>query len=139
MLSVLCLDPITSKSRFIEDIKIRCFCPSAEMIPASDPRDPVRSYESGDLVRVVVLEVGDILEYRIRIRIIALPMCSQVKVESQRLLAGMNNGSLRPELQNIVKLGLVQPNDLPATYSYSAQVGFIIIYYQPAISFILAF
>jgi len=100
MLSVLCLDPITSKSRFIEDIKIRCFCPSAEMIPASDPRDPVRSYESGDLVRVVVLEV---------------------KVESQRLLAGMNNASLRPELQNIVKLGLVQPNDLPATYSYSAQ------------------
>ena len=57
MLSVLCLDPITSKSRFIEDIKIRCFCPSAEMIPASDPRDPVRSYESGDVVRVVVLEV----------------------------------------------------------------------------------
>jgi len=100
MLSVLCLDPITSKSRFIEDIKIRCFCPSAEMIPASDPRDPVRSYESGDVVRVVVLEV---------------------KVESQRLLAGMNSGSLRPELQNIVKLGLVQANDLPATYSYSAQ------------------
>ena len=63
MLSVLCLDPITSKSRFIEDIKIRCFCPSAEMIPASDPRDPVRSYESGDIVRVVVLEVGLILEY----------------------------------------------------------------------------
>ena len=58
MLSVLCLDPITGKSRFIEDIKIRCFCPSAEMIPASDPRDPVRSYESGDVVRVVVLEVG---------------------------------------------------------------------------------
>ena len=57
MLSVLCLDPITSKSRFIDDIKIRCFCPSAEMIPASDPRDPVRSYESGDIVRVVVLEV----------------------------------------------------------------------------------
>jgi len=100
MLSVLCLDPITAKSRFIEDIKIRCFCPSAEMIPASDPRDPVRSYESGDIVRVVVLEV---------------------KVESQRLLAGMNSASLRPELQNILKLGLVQANDLPATYSYSAQ------------------
>eukprot|EP00092_Neocalanus_flemingeri_P103489 GFUD01132444.1.p1 GENE.GFUD01132444.1~~GFUD01132444.1.p1 ORF type:complete len:836 (+),score=222.84 GFUD01132444.1:36-2543(+) len=100
MLSVLCLDPITAKSRFIEDIKIRCFCPSAEMIPASDPRDPVRSYESGDIVRVVVLEV---------------------KVESQRLLAGMNSSSLRPELQNILKLGLVQANDLPATYSYSAQ------------------
>jgi len=100
MLSVLCLDPITGKSRFIEDIKIRCFCPSAEMIPASDPRDPVRSYESGDVVRVVVLEV---------------------KVESQRLLAGMNCASLRPELQNILKLGLVQANDLPATYSYSAQ------------------
>jgi len=100
MLSVLCLDPITSKSRFIDDIKIRCFCPSAEMIPASDPRDPVRSYESGDIVRVVVLEV---------------------KVESQRLLSGMHSSSLKPELQNIVKLGLVLANDLPSTYSYTSQ------------------
>ena len=71
MLSVLCLDPVTNKSRYIEDLKIRCFCPSGcvicsflnsllifimmlfagEMIPASDPRDPVRSYEAGDIVR----------------------------------------------------------------------------------------
>ena len=104
--------------RFIEDIKIRCFCPSAEMIPASDPRDPVRSYESGDIVRVVVLEV---------------------KVESQRLLAGMNSASLRPELQNILKLGLVQANDLPATYSYSAQVCFNIMLNYPTSSFICRF
>ena len=58
MLTVLCLDPVTNKSRYIEDLKIRCFCPSAEMIPASDPKDPVRSYEAGDTVRVVCLEVG---------------------------------------------------------------------------------
>ena len=42
MLSLLCLDPVTNKSRYIEDLRIRCFCPSGEMIPASDPKDPVR-------------------------------------------------------------------------------------------------
>ena len=100
MLSVLCMDPVTNKSRYIEDLKIRCFCPSGEMVPACDPKDPVRSYEAGDTVRVV---------------------CLEVKLESQRLLAGMKSSGLKPELQNIVKLGLCQPSELPASFSYSAQ------------------
>ena len=100
MLSVLCLDPVTDKSRYIEDLKIRCFCPSGEMVPASDPRDPVRSYEAGDIVRVV---------------------CLEVKLESQRLLAGMKTSGLRPEMAGVVKLGLCPPSQLPAAYSYSAQ------------------
>ena len=58
-----------------QDVKIRCFCPSAEMVPACDTKDPSRAYEGGDLVKVVVLEV---------------------KVESQRLLAGMHITSLPP-------------------------------------------
>ena len=102
MLSVLCLDPITNKSRYIEDLRIRCFCPSGEMIPASDPKDPVRSYEPGDVVRVV---------------------CLEVKLESQRLLAGMKATGLRPELAatGLVKLGLCPPNKLPASFSYTSQ------------------
>ena len=100
MLSVLCLDPVTNKSRYIEDLKIRCFCPAAEMIPASDPSDPLRSYEAGDIVRVV---------------------CLEVKLESQRLMAGMKTSGLKVELQNIVKLGLCQSTDLPASLSYSSQ------------------
>ena len=100
MLSVLCLDPVTDKSRYIEDLRIRCFCPSGEMVPASDPRDPVRSYEAGDIVRVV---------------------CLEVKLESQRLLAGMKTSGLRPEMAGVVKLGLCPPAQLPAAYSYSAQ------------------
>merc|ERR1719270_2096596 len=100
MLTVLCLDPVTDKSRYIEDLRIRCFCPSGEMVPASDPRDPVRSYEAGDIVRVV---------------------CLEVKLESQRLLAGMKTSGLRPEMAGVVKLGLCPPAQLPAAYSYSAQ------------------
>jgi len=100
MLSVLCLDPVTSKSRYIQDLKIRCFCPSGEMIPASDPKDPVRSYETGDIVRVV---------------------CLEVKMESQRLLAGMKVSGLRPEMAGVVKLGLCDPAQLPSAFSYSSQ------------------
>jgi len=43
--------------RYIEDIRVRGFCPSAEMVPANDPRDPGRTYETGDVVRVAILEV----------------------------------------------------------------------------------
>jgi hypothetical protein len=100
MLSVLCLDPATGKSRHIEDVQIRCFCPSAEMVTACDPKDPHRTYESGELVRVVVLEV---------------------KVESQRLLAGMHITSLPPLNRNAVKLGLVAADDLPASYTFANQ------------------
>ena len=35
MLSVLCLDPVTNKSRYIEDLKIRCFCPSGRVISSA--------------------------------------------------------------------------------------------------------
>jgi len=99
MLSVLCLDPITGKSRYIEDVKIRCFCPSAEMVPP-DPKDPGLAYEGGDLVRVVVLEV---------------------KVESQRLLAGMHSTSLPPLSRSQVKLGLVKLAELPAAHTFTGQ------------------
>ena len=99
MLSVLCMDPSTGKSRHIEDAKIRCFCPAAECVPP-DPKNPGGSYSGGELVRVVVLEV---------------------KVESQRLLAGMHMTSLPPLNRNQVKLGIVNVADLPAPYTYAAQ------------------
>ncbi len=52
----------------MDDAKIRCFCPAAEMIPAEDAVDPNRTYEFNDFAYVVVLEV---------------------KREAQRLLVGM--------------------------------------------------
>ena len=60
-----------------------------------------RSYESGDIVRIVVLEV---------------------KRESQRLLGGMRTESLATDLQNIIKLGLVETTELPSTLAYAKQV-----------------
>ena len=43
--------------RYVEDMRIKGFCPSAEMVPAADPRDSDRNYENGDIVRVAILEV----------------------------------------------------------------------------------
>ena len=34
MLSLICLHPATGKSRLLEDLRIRCFCPAAELLPA---------------------------------------------------------------------------------------------------------
>ena len=34
MLSLLCLHPATGKSRLLEDLRIRCFCAAAELLPA---------------------------------------------------------------------------------------------------------
>ena len=99
MLSVLCMDPSTGKSRHIEDAKIRCFCPAAECVPP-DPKNSGASYNGGELVRVVVLEV---------------------KVESQRLLAGMHITSLPPLKRNLARLGIVSVADLPAPYTFAAQ------------------
>ena len=61
-----------------------------------------RSYEPGDVVRVV---------------------CLEVKLESQRLLAGMKISGLRPDLaaSGLVQLGLCPPTQLPAAYTYSGQ------------------
>ena len=60
-------------SRYVDDVKIRCFCPAAEMIPAIDSVDPNRSYELNDYTYVVVLEV---------------------KKDAQRLLVGMKSENL---------------------------------------------
>ena len=50
-------------------------------------------------------------------------VCLEVKLESQRLLAGMKTSGLRPELaaSGAVKLGLCPPAQLPAAYSYSSE------------------
>ena len=50
-------------------------------------------------------------------------VCLEVKLESQRLLAGMKTSGLRPELaaSGAVKLGLCPPAQLPAAYSYSGE------------------
>ena len=59
LLIVLFYNSVFKKNvfRYIEDIRLRGFCPSAEMVPAYDPRDPGRTYETGDVVRVAILEV----------------------------------------------------------------------------------
>lgn len=94
-----------SKSRYIEDLKIKCFCPADELIGSNETLENgrVRSYQTGDFVCVVVLEV---------------------KRDAQRLLVSMKcNTLLKPELAKNkckalgIRLGLV-PNsviDLPPT------------------------
>ena len=45
----------------------------------------------------------------------------EVKLESQRLLAGMKTSGLVPEMTGVVRLGLCPPDQLPASYQFSAQ------------------
>lgn len=67
-------------ARLIDDAKVRCFCPTAEMIPAEDPVDPKRNYEFNDYAYVVVLEV---------------------KREAQRLLVGMKKESVAENIRQV--------------------------------------
>lgn len=97
LLNVQCFGSTTLKSRDLDDLKLRCFCPSAEMIPAqSAVANTQRSYEINDYVCVVVIEV---------------------KKESQRLLVGMKPDLLDESIRDRVKLGLiVSQTDLPQPF-----------------------
>ena len=77
-LIILLVESIISQLcfRYVEDVKIRCFCPAAEMVPAVDAVDPNRSYELNDFTYVVVLEV---------------------KKDAQRLLVGMKSENVPEE------------------------------------------
>jgi len=46
LLSVLCFDPESSKTRAVFDLGLKCFCPAAEIVPAEDGRgfDTVRFF-----------------------------------------------------------------------------------------------
>ena len=92
------------------------------MIPASDPRDPVRSYEAGDIVRYCVPAKCKKKTEQCNDDLVRV-VCLEVKLESQRLLAGMKTSGLRPDLaaSGAVKLGLCPPAQLPAAYSYSGE------------------
>ena len=46
-----------------------------------------------------------------------------MKPESERFLAGMQTESLPPDLQTIVKLGLVPDTDLPSSLKLARQVS----------------
>ena len=52
LLNILGFAPENGKSRYVRDLRVKCFCPSEEMVP-----NQVRPYDSGDVVCVVVLEV----------------------------------------------------------------------------------
>jgi len=93
VLQLVAMDPVSGKSRHVEDLKIKGFCPAAEITAGNE-------YRNEDIVRVAVLEV---------------------KPESEKFLAGMRNCHLPHDLQNIVRLGSVQPSDLPITLRYSYQ------------------
>ena len=96
------------KSRYVKDLKIRCFCPADELIGASETQERgkgrVKSYQIDDLVCVVILEV---------------------KKDVQRLLVSMKTNSLQ-EPDNAkhicravgIRLGLADKgiHDLPISY-----------------------
>ena len=102
LLNCLGFAPGSGKSRYIRDLRIKCFCPSEELLPH------VRPYDGGDVVCVFVLEV---------------------KKENQRLLVGMKpdavkNEAARAKLEkNKIPLGLLQDQqNLPILFDYTEQV-----------------
>lgn len=87
--STLMLTDAIYVCRYVDDVKIRCFCPSAEMVPAEDPVDPNRNYEFNDYAYVVVLEV---------------------KKDAQRLLVGMKKESVCEQLRSDTQYKFVANN-----------------------------
>ena len=98
-----------TKLRYIEDLKVKCFCPADELVGTHETLEKgrVRSYQTGDFVRVVILEV---------------------KRDAQRLLVSMKCSSLlEPDLaeqrcRNLgIHLGLISNGvmDLPSTFTKS--------------------
>lgn len=112
LLNIQCFGNTTKKSRELDDLKLKCLCPAAEMIPAQSEQFVSRSYEIGNFVCVVVLEV---------------------KKESQRLLVSMKKESLAESIRDQVKLGLVPGNlELPQAYkigmdSKEREVGYDVL------------
>ena len=112
-LEVYTADGIISKSRYMDDLKIKCFCPADETVGASEnqtsEKGRLRSYQTDDYVCVVVLEV---------------------KRDVQRLLVGMKCSTLpNPGLAekrckiNGIRLGLVPggASSLPLLYKKALQ------------------
>ena len=102
MLNCLGFAPGSGKSRYVRDVRIKCFCPSEELLPH------VRPYETGEVVCVFVLEV---------------------KKESQRLLVGMKSDAIKDEVarakleKSKIPLGLCRDQqDLPILFDYAEQV-----------------
>ena len=104
---------ITASSRYMDDLKIKCFCPADELVGASEnlakDKGRIRSYETGDFVCVVVLEV---------------------KRDVQRLLVSMKCSTLQcPDVaantcrMNGIRLGLVSNgvSNLPLEYQKTIQ------------------
>ncbi len=54
MMTVLCLDCVSGKSRYVEDILVPCYCLASDELSKTGT---VERYNNGDLVRVVVIEV----------------------------------------------------------------------------------
>ena len=95
-----------AKTRYLYDLKIKCFCPAEELVAAHDAKDPSRSYSRDDYVAVTVLEV---------------------KRDVQRLLVGMKIDSdvAEDRLRMAgIKLGLVADGlgSLPQTFNYALLV-----------------
>ncbi len=90
MLQVLCFGTATAKSRHLEDLKLRCIC------PAADVAEEARPFEIGDLTAVAV---------------------SDVRREAQRMLVTMKVDSLPEAVRSKTKLGPIQNSgQLPYLY-----------------------
>lgn len=81
----------------LDDLGIEGFCPTSQMIPPIDPRNPNRIYADGDIVRCEILKVSPDIE---------------------KLILGMKGNALSPSMQHAYQLGLISPSDLPPEYTY---------------------
>ena len=81
----------------LDDLGIQAFCPTNQLVPPIDPKNPNRIYAAGDFVRCEILKVSP---------------------ESERLVVGMKGNLLSPELLHSYQLGLIFEHELPSEYTY---------------------
>ncbi|KAJ9594478.1 hypothetical protein L9F63_014090, partial [Diploptera punctata] len=93
MLKVLCTDGEGAKC--VSDTNIKAFCPTSNIIPASDKKSVNRSYLLNDTVCCEVLEVNS---------------------DTEKLVCGMKGVTLLPNSEYASRLGLIHSDDFPEVY-----------------------
>ncbi|PNF37896.1 hypothetical protein B7P43_G06205 [Cryptotermes secundus] len=98
MLKVLCTDGEGAKC--VADVNVKAFCPTSNLIPASDKKSVNSSYLMNDTVRCEVLEVNP---------------------DTEKLVCGMKGVTLPPNSDYSSRLGLIHSDDFPEVYNMYKQ------------------
>ncbi|XP_069698130.1 zinc finger CCCH domain-containing protein 13 isoform X1 [Periplaneta americana] len=93
MLKVLCTDG--EGARCVSDLNIKAFCPTSNLIPASDKKSVTCSYITNDTVCCEVLEVNS---------------------NTEKVVCGMKGVTLPPNSDYASRLGIIHSDDFPEVY-----------------------